>query len=337
MMRRQLVPTIRTFSAERDFDDVFSLWHICFPQWAMARDVLRRVISKQAQSGADDHLVAAVEDHIVGFIATQVLPAAQSPPRLGSILALMVTPDARGRGLGTALHGAALERLAKRGAQQVQVGGGDPRVWPGVPTDLSTAIAFFSRRGWQWDHTVVDMVRDVRTFTMPRAVQERAVQLQLTFALLTPMEVGELLAFEDREFPHWGRGVREILALGDINDVLVARARTGEIVGTLSLYSAHSHPDRTDVLWKQQLGVDVGALGGVGVAQSVRGRGIGLAMVARGVEVLRERGTRMCFLGWVWASGFYGRLGFQTWRTYAMSMRPLHAVDGSHAETAGDD
>ena len=130
-----------------------------------------------------------------------------------------------------------------------------------------------------------------------------------------------MLAFEAQEFPSWEEGFRQVIELGDTNDMLVVRSASGQIVGSLVLYTAHSHLNRTDVIWKQRLGEDAGALGAVGVAAAVRGRGIGTALVAQGTELLWERGVRICFLGWVWAVDFYRQLGYESWQAYMMSSR----------------
>ena len=75
------------------------------------------------------------------------------------------------------------------------------------------------------------------------------------------------------------------------------------------------------MLWTRLLGDDCGGLGAVGVAAGVRGQGIGTALVARGSDVLRERGVGNSCIGWTWLVDFYGRLGYRPWRSYAMSWR----------------
>jgi beta-N-acetylhexosaminidase len=67
----------------------------------------------------------------------------------------------------------------------------------------------------------------------------------------------------------------------------------------------------------------VGALGTVGVAAARRGQGIGLALVARGSEILKEQGINQCHISWVVLLDFYGKLGYRTWRSYKMSWRFL--------------
>ena len=47
-----------------------------------------------------------------------------------------------------------------------------------------------------------------------------------------------------------------------------------------------------------------------------RGRYIGYASAVRAAEMLKERGAKRIYLGWVFSTEWYGRLGFQVWKTY---------------------
>jgi len=137
-------------------------------------------------------------------------------------------------------------------------------------------------------------------------------------------EVPEVLAFEDREFPGWAPGFRYMTELEEFANLLVARdLGTGGVVGTLLLFPPACRWLGANIVWKELLGADLGGLGAVGVAASERGRGIGIALVARASEVLRERGTGNCHIDWTGLLDFYGKLGYLPWRQYYMSVRPL--------------
>jgi hypothetical protein len=41
-------------------------------------------------------------------------------------------------------------------------------------------------------------------------------------------------------------------------------------------------------------------------------------MVARASELLRDRGTRICHIGWAVREAFYTRIGYRPWRRYLM-------------------
>jgi len=141
----------------------------------------------------------------------------------------------------------------------------------------------------------------------------------IRFELATSEQADELCALEQREFPEWLNAFQAIIELGDYHDLLLARDHTGNIIGSLILYAPQSHPTRTDVLWSALLGSNAGALGCVGIAEAERGRGAGLALVARASEILKERGVETCYVHWVVLTGFYGKLGYTVWRGYEMS------------------
>ena len=61
-----------------------------------------------------------------------------------------------------------------------------------------------------------------------------------------------------------------------------------------------------------------GAIGCVGVAEAERGRGIGLGLVARASELLRDQGLTSCYIDWVFLTEFYARLGYEKWRAFQM-------------------
>ena len=76
------------------------------------------------------------------------------------------------------------------------------------------------------------------------------------------------------------------------------------------------HPERDTIAWQTLLGERPGALGSVGMAKDMGRRGIGS-------ELLKARGASYSFIEWTWALDFYGRLGYNTRRSYVMSWRDL--------------
>jgi beta-N-acetylhexosaminidase len=239
-------------------------------------------------------LVAETGGEPIGFIAID---------DRGSVPLILVAPSHQRRGVGRALLAAALERLAPTGKVRAGSGGAD-YIWPGAPLDLPAAVAFFTRQGWFSVHDCLDLTQDLRGYQSPTDVYARAgVALSVATAAELP-EVGE---FESTHFPNWARWFD-----GGSGDILLARDHGGRIVSTL-LYSA-ADPG----CYEPMLGPHAGIIGCVGVAPDVHGRGVGTAIVARASELLRDAGTRTCFVGWAVRDRFYGRLGYRPWRRYRM-------------------
>jgi mycothiol synthase len=253
-----------------------------------------------------DGLVAEARDGAaVGLVAVD--PA-------GSIPLLLVDPGQQRRGVGTRLLEAALARLRELGATTVGLGSrGEDYIWPGVPADLPAAAGFFPARGWPFEGTVTDLVADLLGYEPPAGVGERPGRAGVSIATMAEHDRAEVLAFEAATFPDWLVWFERLAA-----SVLVARDRSGTIVGTLLF---RGPPGAT--IFTPMLGPEAGTIGCVGVAAAARGAGVGSAMVARASELLRDAGTRACHIGWTERERFYGRLGYVPWRRYHMARRPL--------------
>jgi beta-N-acetylhexosaminidase len=154
-------------------------------------------------------------------------------------------------------------------------------------------------------------------------VFERTGNSGVTLRAARAEEIPAILAFEQREFPNWHPYFREMTEAGVHEDVLAAWDDQGEVVGTLLTFTHHTPGAERDRLWTSLLGEEMGGLGAVGVSKTLRGQGIGLALVAKATEMLRERGVGNSHIGWTWLIDFYGRLGYRPWRTYEMSWREL--------------
>jgi len=230
----------------------------------------------------------------------------------GSIPLLVVDPAYQRRGVGTRLLEAGMARLGRLGATTVALGsGGSDYIWPGVPDDLPGAVGFFRARGWGFDHTVIDLVADLRGYEAPAGVGERAGRAGVSIQVMKAPERAEVMAFEAATFPAWVGWFERL-----DSSVLVARDRAGAVAGTLLFRGPLGA-----TIYEPLLGPDAGTIGCVGVAAPARGAGVGSAMVARASELLRDAGTRACHIGWTRRERFYTRVGYSPWRRYHMARR----------------
>jgi beta-N-acetylhexosaminidase len=268
--------------------------------------------------------VAEQDGRIVGFVATQIRRADPPSKPQGGIALLMVHPDFRRRRIGSRLHDFALLRLNDQGMKRAQLGAGaGARFWNGVPSDLPDAVAFFEACGWEFTETAHDLTRSLHDYRTPDYIQERMAQAQVIVQPATPDQVPQILAFEERHFPNWHLYFRRTAERGSADDLIAVWNGKGEVVGTLLTFSKHSPDAEGDRLWQALLGEDMGGLGCVGVAESEREKGIGLGLVARASKLLKERGVGNCHIGWTWLLDWYGKLGYQPWRSFEMSWRDL--------------
>ena len=134
----------------------------------------------------------------------------------------------------------------------------------------------------------------------------------MRFELAGAGDAAGVIALQQRHFPDWKRSYERQLTVP--GTVLVARA-AGRIVGTCTVEGPAEH----DFLWRALVRGAVGAFGCVGVDPAARGRGIGLAMVARACELLSARGAEVCYCAYTHLEDWYARLGFTRWRGYTMA------------------
>jgi ribosomal protein S18 acetylase RimI-like enzyme len=300
-----------------------ALWRqVLASTWPMRAETFRLFIGDPAVRGVTDCFVAEAGGAVAGFVVTQIDAAGVDASR-GNLVALVVAPVFQRQGVGTALHAHALDHFAARGVQTVKLGGGGPWIWAGTPTNLPIAQAFFQAHGWVNAYSCVDMVQDVRSYTTPPEIEQLIDEANVAVTVATPADAPDVLAFEAREFPNWLAGYQELVRFGSYDDILLARDSSGALLGVLAMYSPHSHPERADCQWKALLGEDIGGLGAVGVAADARGRNIGLALIAGGSEILRNRDVGVSWIGWTEAIGFYSKIGYQVWREFGMSAREI--------------
>jgi beta-N-acetylhexosaminidase len=287
---------IRAFVAAADQECVEALWRAAMPaSWPL-------LPAGVALLG--EGLIAEAGTGVVGFTAVDMA---------GSIPLILVDPSWQGRGIGTSLLAAALDQVRAGGVGEVRAGsGGASSIWPGVPRDLPVAVGFFTSRGWRHSHDTLDLVTDLTRYRPPPDACGRAASKGITITPAAAADMASVLAFEAATFPRWTRWFSR-----PEGDVLIARDRPGNIAGTLLLEGPGA-----GTVFAPMLGPAAGTIGCVGVAPSWQGHGIGIALVVRASEILRQAGTRNCHISWTIRESFYRRAGYQPWRRYAMFSSP---------------
>ncbi|KAJ5493168.1 hypothetical protein N7539_001914 [Penicillium diatomitis] len=318
----QIQPTsselrINIFAAERDMQDVITVWEEALPTYLIPTESLRALIGKPN----GHHHVARMDSQIVGFCLAY--RSAIKGPGQFHIAVLAVSPTFQGQGIGTKLltETRAYIRTAY-GINQVKLGSSFPRFWPGIPQDLPPSVQeFFVHRGFRLNPPSarsVDLYQDIRNFQSPEKYMSRARAAGLRFAPLQPDEYQACLAGQRRNFAEKHDWVQAYVTLypKDYPDcVMTAFDAEGQQVGwTLMLPPIPA----LNKVWAfpQICGPRTGLIGCVGVDESHRKSGIGLAMICHAVENMKQRGIEGVFVDWVALDGWYEKVGFRTWRSY---------------------
>lgn len=271
-------------------------------------------VTQPFTGGAQAGHIALVDGVPVGVILASAHP--QAPPTLprdvGWIDAVAVDPTHQRRGIGRALLAWAEEWLVGQGAATIRVGCGLRHLTPGAPESVAP---FFAACGYTLDDDVNwDVARSLADYAPPpdlRAVPAAAYPAQ-------PGQEDLLLGFLRREFPgRWTFETEEFLREGGrVSDFMLLWSESGvEGVCRLSF---------EDSLWglgryyPYSLPRPWGQLGFIGVAEQVRGQGMGLFLLDAGLRRLHNTGVNGCVIDWTGLLDFYGKAGFVPYRKWAV-------------------
>jgi len=236
-------------------------------------------------------------------------------PEQAWITGFGVAPGWQGRGLGTALLDAALDRLRGLGRTSVALSPYVPNYFtPGADVKAySSGIDFLTRRGFETLERPISMRAELTGFRIPKAIAERAAVLSeegIEVRLATPADIVPVLEFAERHFTwDWHReasGIFADLFTADPRLVgMIVAVQDGDVLG----YAEHRGE----------------RFGPFGVHPELRGRRIGRVLLATTlVEMLKKNFHAAWFL-WTGddAARLYSQVGFREVRRFAVMTKEL--------------
>ncbi|MGI4758556.1 MAG: GNAT family N-acetyltransferase [Janthinobacterium lividum] len=279
-------------------------------RWSVSGAVLQSVLS-------ETKLVLVAERHgsPVGIGAVDYDFSGEA-----GLVLLIVDPAHQKTGIGASLLRSLEERLRSLQVRVLRLGAVSTAtyLWPGLPSEMEAAWPFFERRGWMLEEACADLVQDLAGFTPPEWIHESLAGSRVVLQLANPAGRSSVAAFEAANFPAWAEYFNgdERLPDGD-GRILVAQSCDGEILGTLLMDA--KIPRR----WSADDNLRVGSINALGVLPSRQRQGIGLALAAKAMEVLRDRGCSKAYIQWTGLTAWYGKLGTSVWARYYMAKKPL--------------
>ncbi len=271
-------------------------------------------------------------------------------PSHGNLSFIMVSPEARRRGIGSALLEEARGWLKGSSATILHIGRDRYHFFPGAPLDdspgSSALAAFLAARGFTAGNDAWDLVADLRDLDFPILAKRAPIPEGYALRFYDPSFHPALESFFRANFPgRWYDDTMEALEAGMRPQDLVllvdgsagspgrvggesgapvaADCRNGTVIGFARIYDTDSPVLGPGVYWREAMRSDdgvlaPGGLGPIGVAGSRRGLGLGIGLLRASLEVLAGRGIRKVMIDWTDLPEFYGKIGFRIWKRYRM-------------------
>ncbi len=213
--------------------------------------------------------------------------------RVGGPRLLLVDPELRLRGFGSGLLAELERRLLAAGATELRVGALPPNyLWPGLDPRDTPALCMLQRRGYTRSGEAVNMEVDLTARpAWWTAADEARLPPGWTIRRGEERDGEPLAAWVGKQFSElWVWEARAALQLQPAA-VFIAE-RDGQI-GGFACHSVSGLP---------------GTFGPTGTDESLRGLGLGKALLLRCLADLREQGYERIEIGWVGPVAFYSRV-----------------------------
>jgi GNAT superfamily N-acetyltransferase len=318
--------------AQIDEHQLTALWNAAIgDRFPMRPALLRRNLFGDLNFLPEASFAACDDDgRLVGFIGAKLNREFSGvlSPRQGYINSLIVHPDHRRQGIGTALFQAAVDVLSQHAPARIHIGRDTFHFFPGVPEEIPEAVPFFAAMGAAIAaNRETDLVAALADYDLPAEVKATIEREPVAIRPCRPDEVSLLADHLRRDFP--GRWQYEFAKFiydgGDPADYMIVR-EGDRVIGFCHMYTPESVWTGPSTYWSPLYPRDrFGGYGPLGVTREARGRGLGLAVTAAAVLELKRRGITRAGVDWTGLVDFYGRLGFTPWKRYFSAALELNA------------
>jgi len=306
------------FTDSWDLAQVSRLWSSAAgPELAMSQRMVRYYVGP-AEGVWQSGRFAEVEGRPVGLVwITTARRLNRDDGLSGFVEMLCVVSEYQGRGIGTRLLGWAEDMLADQACERIVLGGGFRYPVNCLPLELGSQD-YFRGRGYLDGVAVWDVARDLVGFEADYEIGEDDVSI----VEASEADHAELFEFLASTYPRWAIELTDFhQGRGRFSDYVVLRV-DGRLQGFCQLTFEDSRRPLERFLGSP-LPRPWGELGPIGLTESVRGRGLGRALLREGLAVLRSKGVRGCRILWTPVPGFFETAGFQREREFVMMSKDI--------------
>ncbi len=276
----------------------YNIFRKCFPELPMTEETFL-------------NLLDAENCKIIPYYEHEVL-AGYAAVKGNCVRLLCVSPDYRGRGIGSKLMQECEKYIAENGFDKAILGGFDSELFIGAVTPENQwnnmQNRFFEREGYSAKNGCIEMRMklndfDYKNLNIPKCPEN------VTFGYLTDADKDDLISAVAKVDPAW------IEYFGYGSPVFAAKS-DGKIAGFCIV------DENAETIMSTGEN-NVGVIGCVGVVPDMRRNGIGLEMVAQAMLDVRNKGCDEIFIHFTYLDWWYGRLGYKTFLRYWFGEKEL--------------
>lgn len=267
-------------------NELYSLYKSCFSGAdIVAEDVFEDVLQRNKQANV------ITETNQSGSLIGAAITVKDV------IAAIFVDKDSRGNGIGSKLLDKAEEHIRQQGNKTAVLGG--MVIYQGAPI-AGDNISFFEKRGYQGEEITVNMAAKLADFDASKLDIYPAPDY-IRFRYEKPEEHEKLLKAIESVEPNWVQYFSKPSPKSRIKTLIAEDIRNGAIAGFVT-----TEPNAATF---EHDGLITGSMGCVGVVPEYRRLGIGLRMVADGMQKLKEQRDQAVELTYIVLTDWYSRLG----------------------------
>lgn len=241
---------------------------------------------------------------------------------VGWIQVLLVDSAYRKQGIGSTLLDMAEHALKESAIKQIVIAQDPWHYFPGVPKEYENTMKFLENRGYTNSTSVFDLYKEFN--------EEEEISLPakdgVIFQLLDESDKEAFIDFMNTSFPgRWTYEAVKYFEKGNGREFVVLK-KSGRIIGFCRINDSNSPFIAQNVYWSNLFHEELGGIGPLGITESERKNGYGLAIVQAGIYFLRKRNIKHMVIDWTELTEFYGKLGFKIWKEYKRYKKVINAA-----------
>jgi GNAT superfamily N-acetyltransferase len=300
-----------------DFDQLTDIWNKFYPEkYRIDAAMFRRNTVDCALFDWGASTIYRLGEAVLGFA---VLKRSASPslfkgldPDQVHLSAIAFTEPE----VGVDMLAFAKNVIRDRGASRLFFGADSCHFFPGCPTESINLRDFLTVEGFVEKGEIFDLENDLAGYSPKAGCLDRLVG-GTSVRAIEAAEQPLLERFLEAEFPgRWTHDVLDKIAVEGRTDMVYGLFVGDKLEGFAFTQDWTHKKPINGCVWHLDLGPNWGGLGPIGMAASMRGKGLGDALLAGALMGQKKKGVRRMIIDWTGLAKYYGDHGFEITRRY---------------------